>query len=72
MSTPTSVPVKGTKAVVSAIGTVGTAVVTAATALSIFVGDDAIDLNEVSGILTTLAAFVGTVWGVYQTRNAPK
>lgn len=72
MTVPTSVPVKGTKAVVAAVGTVGTAVVTAATALAVFVGDDAIDLNEVSGILATLAAFATTVWGVYQTRNAPK
>lgn len=69
---PTSVPVKGTKAVVAAIGSVATAVTTAATALAVFASDDAIDFNEISGILAVGAALVGTVVGVYKTYNAPK
>lgn len=72
MSAPVGVPVKGTKAVVAAIGSVATAVSSAATALATFVGDDRIDVNEVGGIVVTLAALATTVWGVYQTRNEPK
>ena len=71
MTTP-SVPVKGTKAVVAAVGATATAVVSAATSLAVFVGDDRIDVNEVSGILATVVALVGTVWGVWNTTNKPK
>lgn len=71
MTTP-SVPVKGTKAIVAAVGVTATAVLTAATSLAVFVGDDQIDVNEVSGILATVFALVGTVWGVWNTTNKPK
>lgn len=71
MTTP-SVPVKGTKAIVAAVGATATAVLTATTSLAVFVGDDQIDVNEVSGILAAVFALVGTVWGVWNTTNKPK
>ncbi len=71
MTTPT-VPVKGTKAWVAAVGSTLTAAQTVVTTVAIVVGDDAIDANEVGGVVTTLITFALTVYGVWKVRNEPK
>lgn len=71
MTTP-KIPVKGTKAVVAAVGGVATAVTTWAAAVAVVASDDAIDFTEVGAVLLATSVLIGTVVGVYKTYNAPK
>lgn len=66
------VPVKGTKAVVAAIGGIATAVLTWTAAVAVVADDDRVDIGEVGTVLGATAALVSTVIAVYRTRNAPK
>ena len=69
---PVVVETTAAKAWVAGVGSTLTAAMTAVTAIATFTGDDAIDVNEVGGIITTLLTFGLAVWGVWQTENKPK
>lgn len=71
MTTP-SVPVKGTKAVVAAIGSTATAVLAFCTAVAVYAEDDKIDLGEVAPITGLVISLCGTVYGVWKITNRPK
>ena len=60
------------KAWVAAIGTTLTALTTALAAASLALADDALDLNEVSAIVTAAITAGATVYGVWRTENKPK
>lgn len=72
MSQPIGVEVKGTKAVVAAIGGTATAVLTWVAAVAVVAEDDRVDLGEVSSVALATAALIGTVIAVWKTTNKPK
>jgi hypothetical protein len=65
-------PLKSTKAIVAGIGATATAVSTWVAAVAVVASDDAIDLNEISAVITATVALVATVVGVWRVRNKPK
>lgn len=71
MTTPI-VRTTAAKAWVSAIGTTLSALTTALTAVAIAVGDDAIDANEIGGLVVSTITLVSTVYGVWKVKNQPK
>jgi hypothetical protein len=65
------VPVKGTKAVVAAIGGTCTALLAWTSAVAVYAEDDRIDLGEVAPIVGLTISLVGTVYGVWKITNKP-
>ena len=59
------VPVKATKATITAIGTFLTLVV-------VIIGDNLIDMNEWGQIITGLIGLIGTVYTTWRVPNEPK
>lgn len=57
------------KTVVAALGTTLTAITTALAAVSLALADDAVDLTEVSAIVTAALTAGATVWGVWRVPN---
>lgn len=70
--TQPGVQVKGTKAVVAAIGGTATAVLTWCAAVAVVAEDDRVDIGEVGTVLGATAALVSTVVAVYKVTNKPK
>jgi hypothetical protein len=66
-----SVPVKGTKAVVAALGATLTALMAWLSAVAVYAEDDRIDLGEVAPIIGLTISLVGTVYGVWKVTNRP-
>ncbi len=60
------------KAWVAAVGTTLTALTTALAAVSLALSDDALNMNEVSAIITAALTAGLTVYGVWRTENKPK
>jgi hypothetical protein len=72
MSTPNpGVPVKGTKAVVAALGATLTALLAFLSAVAVYAEDDRIDLGEVAPIVGLVLSLCGTVYGVWKVTNEP-
>jgi hypothetical protein len=59
------------KAVVAAIGSTLTALSTAAATASVVLGDDKIDLGEISTITTAVVSLVATIYAVWRVPNQP-
>lgn len=59
------------KMYVAAVGTTLTAVTTALAVVSVAIGDDAVSIEEISGITTALLTMGLTVWGVWRVPNQP-
>ena len=57
------------KAIVAALGTTLTALTTALATVSVVLSDDAIDLPEVSALVTAAVTLTATVYGVWRTHN---
>ncbi len=66
-----SVPVKGTKALVAALGATLTALMAWLSAVAVYAEDDRIDLGEVAPILGLTLSLIGTVYGVWKVTNKP-
>lgn len=71
MTTP-SVPTKGTKAIVAAVGVTLTALTTWLAAVAVAVGDDAIDFEEIGALVLATLTLASTVYGVWRVPNEPK
>lgn len=59
------------KAVVSGIGITLTALTTALAAVSVALNDDALDLTEISAVLTALLTAGAAIYAVWRTPNKP-
>lgn len=59
------------KAVVAGIGTTLTALTTALATVSVALSDDALDLAEISAVLTALLTAGATIYAVWRTPNKP-
>ncbi len=73
LSTPLNVPVRLTaaKAIAAAIGATATALTTALATVSVVLGDDAIDINEILTLVVAASTLVSTVYAVWRTPNKP-
>jgi predicted CDP-diglyceride synthetase/phosphatidate cytidylyltransferase len=62
---------KPTKAIVGAIGGIIQAAAVLWTAVSFATADDAVDFNEIGGLVVAVLTFAGTVVAIYKTTNKP-
>lgn len=61
---------KTAKAVVAAIGSTLTALMAALTTVTFVLDDDAVDLNEISSLVTAALTLGVTIWAVWRVPNA--
>lgn len=57
------------KAVVAAIGSTLTALTSALATVTLVLDDDAVDLNEISSLITAVVVLGATVWAVWRVPN---
>ena len=61
---------KSAKAVVAAIGSTITALMTALATVSLVLDDDAVDVTEIGTLTTAVVALGLTIWAVWRVPNA--
>lgn len=60
------------KAWVAAVGSTLTAASTAWATVTVAVSDDTVDVNEIGSLVALALSLVGTVFGVWRTKNAAR
>lgn len=71
MTSPRLPVTKPTKAIVAAVGSTLTALMTALATVTLVLDDDAVDLNEVSSLATAALSLVMTIYAVWKVPNRP-